>query len=104
IADEWRTQKRRKLRDRIDLLANQLTMRLFSQPASSGALPLVHAACETVIPGGYYGPTGLGQMNGRPGRVPPGRRALDHAVGARLWAESERMTGVSYAFPANQQA
>lgn len=98
IAADWRRQKRQRLRDRFDLMANQLTMRLFSQSAADGALPLVHAACETVVPGGYYGPLGWGQMSGAPGRVRPSTRALDREVGERLWAESERLTGVVYPF------
>lgn len=98
IAADWRNQKRRRLRDRLDLMANRLSMRLFSQSAFDGALPLVHAACGNVVPGGYYGPTGFAQMNGPPGSVRPGSRALDGDVAARLWAESERMTGVIFRF------
>lgn len=64
IAAAWRRQKRRRLRDRLELLANWLSMSLFSQPASAGAWPLVHATCEPITEGAYYGPKGFGQMAG----------------------------------------
>ena len=72
-------------------------MRLFGQSAEEGARSLVFAASDpSVVGGGYYGPTGFGQMGGPPGRVEPKARALDEEVAARLWDASEQLTGVRY--------
>ena len=49
-----------------------------------------------VTAGGYYGPTGFGQMGGPPGPVKPSRTAADASIAARLWEVSERLTGVRY--------
>jgi NAD(P)-dependent dehydrogenase (short-subunit alcohol dehydrogenase family) len=97
IASGWQQENRRRWHDRFELFAYDASMRLFGQTAAAGALPLVYAASEPdVVGGGYYGPTGFKQMNGRPGRVPPAPRALDTAVAARLWEESMGLTGVRY--------
>jgi NAD(P)-dependent dehydrogenase (short-subunit alcohol dehydrogenase family) len=62
-----------------------------------GARSLVFAAVDaSVRGGGDYGPTGIGQIGGRPGRVDPSPRALDEGVAAQLWEASERLTGVRY--------
>ncbi len=97
IADGWEREDRRKLWDRLELLGYRLSMRLFSQTAAEGARSLVLAATgSSVISGGYYGPTGFGQMGGRPGTVTPGRHAADANVAMRLWEASERLTGVRF--------
>jgi hypothetical protein len=84
--------------DRLELFGYRLSMRLFGQTAAEGARSLVFAASEpSAIGGGYYGPTGLGQMGGPPGLVKPSRRALDPVVATRLWEASERLTRVRYA-------
>ena len=67
------------------------------QPAAQGALPVLFAATSPdAQPGGYYGPDRLSETRGHPApaRVPP--QAEDAAVAARLWTESERMTGVPF--------
>lgn len=75
-------------------------MRLMGQTAAEGARSLVFAACDpSVVGGGYYGPTGFGQIGGAPGRVEPKLRALDEDVAARLWQASEQLTGVRYETP-----
>ena len=69
----------------------------FSQDAAHGALPtLFAAAAPEAVPGGYYGPDGIGELKGFPKAVRPAQRALDPAVAKRLWAESERLTGLRY--------
>ncbi len=71
--------------------------RLFAQSAADGALPLIHAAASPdAQAGGYYGPTGLGEIKGPPGpaRVMP--QAWDAEAGKRLWAVSETLAGVSF--------
>ncbi|KAB8140355.1 SDR family NAD(P)-dependent oxidoreductase [Chloroflexia bacterium SDU3-3] len=65
------------------------------QPAAQGALPTLYAAtAPQAAAGGYYGPDQLGETRGypAPARVPA--PALDTASAARLWEESERLTGV----------
>jgi NAD(P)-dependent dehydrogenase (short-subunit alcohol dehydrogenase family) len=69
----------------------------FSQSATMGALPTLRAATDPAARGGeYYGPSGWGQMQGYPVRVSPARRAHDVAAQQRLWAESARLTGVTF--------
>jgi hypothetical protein len=69
----------------------------FSQDAAHGALPTLYAATAPgVVGGGYYGPDGVAELKGYPTAVPIPKRALDGAVAQRLWAESERLTRVSF--------
>jgi NAD(P)-dependent dehydrogenase (short-subunit alcohol dehydrogenase family) len=70
---------------------------LFAQSAAMGALPTLRAATDPAAAGGeYYGPGGLAQVKGCPVPVSPAARSRDESVQRRLWAESERLTGVSY--------
>jgi len=67
------------------------------QPAAQGALPTLFAATSPQAQGGfYYGPDKLSETRGYPtvANVPP--QALDTSDAARLWSESERLTGVVY--------
>lgn len=67
------------------------------QPVAQGALPTLFAATSPNARGGsYYGPDRLGEIRGHPAaaRIPP--QALDRDAAARLWSESERLTGVSF--------
>ena len=101
IAAGWDQEDRRKLRDRLERIGYHASMLLFGQSASQGARSLVYAATEPgVIGGGFYGPTGFGQMGGPPGPVQPRRHAMDTAVAARLWEASEKLTGLRYEWPA----
>lgn len=64
------------------------------QPAARGALPTLFAATSDRAKGGaYYGPNKLSETRGNPSiaKIPP--QALDVRKGARLWSESERLTG-----------
>lgn len=64
----------------------------FLQPAPLGALALLRAGTDPAARSGeYYGPRF--QVWGHPVRETPGRRARDPDVAARLWQESERLTG-----------
>jgi NAD(P)-dependent dehydrogenase (short-subunit alcohol dehydrogenase family) len=70
---------------------------LLSQDAASGALPTLLAATDPeVVPGGYYGPKNFQEMKGPPVPAKIAPAAEDTALAQRLWAESERLTGVSY--------
>jgi len=70
---------------------------LVSQSAAMGALPTLRAATDPAAAGGeYYGPGGLVQAKGYPVRVSSNAKSRDRAAQQRLWAESERLTGVTY--------
>jgi NAD(P)-dependent dehydrogenase (short-subunit alcohol dehydrogenase family) len=76
---------------------NQVLGGLYGQSAEMGALPTLRAATDPAARGGeYYGPGGLMQMMGHPKRVEPARRADDAGAQRRLWAESSRLTGVTF--------
>jgi NAD(P)-dependent dehydrogenase (short-subunit alcohol dehydrogenase family) len=67
------------------------------QDAVMGALPTLRAATDPGATGGaYYGPDGLMQMTGYPVLVRSTGRSQNAEVQRRLWAESEKLTGVSY--------
>lgn len=66
-----------------------------SQSASDGALPTLYAAtAPEARPGGYYGPSSIYELKGPPVAAFVSRAARDAQVSARLWRESERLTGV----------
>ncbi|MBJ2346550.1 SDR family oxidoreductase [Pseudomonas sp. HB05] len=65
--------------------------------AAQGALPTLYAAtAEQAVGGAYYGPTGDDEKRGPLGfaKTPPA--ATNEADAERLWATSERLTGVTY--------
>lgn len=67
------------------------------QPAAQDALPTLFAATSPQARGGaYYGPNRLGETRGYPvlARIPP--QALDKNVAAKLWLESEALTGAVF--------
>jgi NAD(P)-dependent dehydrogenase (short-subunit alcohol dehydrogenase family) len=69
-----------------------------SQPVGPGTEPLLYAATSAdAVNGGYYGPSRWFGLVGPTTAVQPPRRARDAATAARLWAEAERLTGVSLA-------
>lgn len=71
----------------------------FSQDAAHGAWPTLFAAVATeAVPGGYYGPDGVGEIKGSPKAVKLAKGALDPKVAERLWEESEGLTGVRFSF------
>jgi len=69
-----------------------------SQPVGPGTEPLLYAATSPdAVNGGYYGPSGWFGLVGPTTTVRPPRRARDAVIANRLWAEAERLTGVSLA-------
>ncbi|GHH78638.1 oxidoreductase [Streptomyces sulfonofaciens] len=71
------------------------------QEVEQGTEPLLYAATSPdAVAGGYYGPGGRFGLTGPTTEAKVTRRALDGAVGARLWSESERLTGVALPAPA----
>ena len=72
--------------------------RLLGQEADAGALPSLYAATGEVKSGEYFGPSKLFHLNGPPVEVAMPKRAHDAAGARKLWEDSERLTGVTYAF------
>jgi NAD(P)-dependent dehydrogenase (short-subunit alcohol dehydrogenase family) len=67
-----------------------------SQQVGPGTEPLLYAATSAdAVNGGYYGPSRWFGLVGPTTTVRPPRRARDTATAGRLWAEAERLTGVS---------
>ncbi|MGH3379907.1 MAG: oxidoreductase [Actinoallomurus sp.] len=74
---------------------------LLGQSDAAGALPSLYAATAPGVEGGQcYGPRGLTQSRGAPGRVRTMGRAADPELGRHLWEVSEERTGVTYGAPA----
>ncbi|WP_055694593.1 oxidoreductase [Streptomyces prasinopilosus] len=70
---------------------------LLTQPVEQGALPQLRAATDPGARGGqFFGPSGFGETRGRVTEARLSREAADPAVGRRLWAAAEELTGVSY--------
>ncbi|MEV6956033.1 oxidoreductase [Streptomyces sp. NPDC051183] len=85
-------QEGRTLLSRAMALGNSVV----AQPADSGALPTLYAATAPgVRPDEFFGPR-LG-WRGAPVRSWRAKWTLDDKSGERLWAASEKLTGVSYA-------
>ncbi|GIJ35245.1 oxidoreductase [Micromonospora sediminimaris] len=70
---------------------------LATQPVERGALPQLRAATEPGVRGGqFFGPSGLWETRGRVTEARLSREAASPAVGKRLWAAAEDLTGVTY--------
>lgn len=75
-----------------------LIFNALAQPAQDGALPLLYAAtAPEAAPGGYHGPTRLGETRTGVGPSWIAPRANDTDAAARLWALSETVTSVTFA-------
>ncbi|MFE3187780.1 oxidoreductase [Nocardia sp. NPDC059240] len=71
--------------------------RIFMQTVEMGALPSLRAATDPGVRGGeLFGPSGVSK--GHPVINKVGTQASDPALAAALWAESERLTGVTFRF------
>jgi len=67
-----------------------------SQGVEAGTEPLLYAATSPgAVNGGYYGPGAWFGLVGPTTTVRIPRSARDDGLAARLWAEAERLTGVS---------
>ena len=78
--------------------------RILAQSGDQGAWPTEFAATEDIPGGSYVGPDGRGEMRGHPTLVSPSSAATDGDVARGLWALSERLTGVRYAFESSASA
>jgi NAD(P)-dependent dehydrogenase (short-subunit alcohol dehydrogenase family) len=83
--------------NKVSKLVWGLTNTLLAQSDAQGALPALYAATMPDVTGGdYFGPNGLAGTRGYPARTGAAKRARDPELGARLWATSEELTGVTY--------
>ncbi|GAA3443895.1 oxidoreductase [Planomonospora venezuelensis] len=70
---------------------------LVTQSVEQGALPQLRAATDPGVRGGqFFGPSRLWETRGPVTEARLSREAADPAVGKRLWAAAEELTGVSY--------
>jgi NAD(P)-dependent dehydrogenase (short-subunit alcohol dehydrogenase family) len=87
----------RGLRGRLWRIAKPFLLPL-SPPPGPAALPILLAATSPdARGGGYFGPTGIRELDGPPGPAKMPARALDGAAASRLWETSERLAGVRFA-------
>lgn len=78
-------------------LGTTLLKPFLSQDAAHGALPTLYAATAAQVQAGcYFGPNGWQEMKGYPTYAQIPGVAQDAVTAKRLWAESERLTGVSF--------
>lgn len=72
---------------------------LLAQGAETGALPMLYGATAPEIEGGQYvGPGGFKNMRGAPEIQRSSDASYDRENARRLWALSEKYTGVTYEF------
>ncbi len=83
---------------RLGVLVNRLNNAVVAQSADKGALPTLFAATQDIPSGAYVGPDGPFESRGHPRLVGSNGRSRDPETARRLWAESERLTGVRFAF------
>ncbi len=69
---------------------------VMAQSDAQGALPTLYAATEDVPGASYVGPDGFQETRGHPRLVPRSTAANDAEMAARLWTESERVTGTTF--------
>ncbi len=99
IGASRKEQGKFRLIDHFISLMTFLVMSLLGQSARAGAWPTLYAATALgVVPGGFYGPDGFGEMKGSPASAKITRRGLDDAAARRLWKISEQLTGQVYVF------
>lgn len=78
-------------------LGMKVSNALLSQSQADGALPSLYAATGPDVAGGdYFGPGGIGELQGAPVKVDPAGRAQRRQLAEDLWRESESLTGVRY--------
>ena len=73
---------------------------LLAQPAAQGALPELYAATAPGVKGSMYiGPDGMNEIRGYPTEVKSIPAAHDLEAAGKLWAVSEKLTGVVFDLP-----
>ena len=78
--------------------AYKLLNAVVAQPMYFGAIPTVLcAAGNEALPGAYYGPQSMGEARGRVSDAVVMDKALDKTTAEKLWQESEKLVGLSWA-------
>ncbi len=72
------------------------TIKAVSQSAAAGAWPTLMAATADLPGGTYVGPSGPGQLSGRPRVVGASGLARDEMAQRRLWEISEEAVGLHW--------
>lgn len=71
--------------------------KLMAQDQAMGALPQIRASVDPEVKGGtYYGPDGKNEYKGYPVVVPSNEASHNLQDAAKLWEESEKLTGISF--------
>ena len=78
--------------------------KLIAQSGEQGAWPTLFAATQELPGGAYIGPGGPGELRGSPAPASRSGAARDDVTARELWALSERLTGVTYAFESSAAA
>jgi NAD(P)-dependent dehydrogenase (short-subunit alcohol dehydrogenase family) len=81
---------------RVKTVVGAFGHRLVGMPAWQGALPTLYAATMDVPGNTYVGPHSFREMRGWVTGVGRSQRALDPDLAKALWAESERLSGVTF--------
>lgn len=83
--------------ERFSSRVMSLGVQLLGQRQTAGALPSLYAATAPEAEcGGYYGPSGPGELRGAPKSAKVSPRAHDEIVRRRLWELSSELTGVTF--------
>jgi NAD(P)-dependent dehydrogenase (short-subunit alcohol dehydrogenase family) len=77
-------------------IANNILLPLLPSAEQNARPQLMAATAPHIQSGGYYGPGGWGEFSGAPKQVEMPDTLGTPADWEKLWAESERLTGVSY--------
>ncbi|MEY2849545.1 MAG: hypothetical protein RI885_2212 [Actinomycetota bacterium] len=85
-----------KSRNAVEASFARFLMAAIAQDAAAGALPTLYAATADIPGNSFAGPSGRGQIKGSPKLVSRSDTASDIGLAGLLWAESERLTGVTY--------
>ena len=93
------TNLARHLEDRFLFKILSPLFKRMAQDQAMGALPQIRASVDPQVKGSeYYGPDGKREWKGYPVRVPSNEASHNLQDAARLWEESEKLTGVKFAF------
>ncbi|MET0588217.1 MAG: SDR family oxidoreductase [Novosphingobium sp.] len=80
----------------LNRICTRIVIPLVGQSGHAGAWPIIHAATSIeATSGNLYGPRGFMEMSGAPGRCNFAKHAHDPETAARLWSESEKLTGLN---------
>lgn len=93
IAD---TELSRNMPKFIYYLAKYTIAPFFTHAPSEGAKPTILAAIGDAKGGDYFGPTGLREMKGKPGKATATELSKDRDTAKRLWDVSEKLVDFKY--------